>query len=324
MLPPETGQADDVTRLSATPIPGFGRHRLARCANSAPAILVASRDQLHCNYAAPVVLEHLAIQYDTECRILQPTGMSERGIFTLITCVDPDPQLRSYFLRIAGVVIEAVGDNPSRLEISRTMDALIDLFRALAVPPRKSVQGLWAELFVIARSREPERLARAWHATPGDTFDFAEGGERVEVKSAAGPLRAHHFSLAQLRSIPATQVLIVSMFVARVGAGESVQDLLAALRARLDGNPQTILRLESIVAATLGNTLRRALGETFDRQLAESSRAFYRAGDVPSIADPFDPRVSDIHFVADLTSVLGIELTEIPSDGLRAAVRETQ
>lgn len=314
------GPEDDRTRLTAIPIPSFERHRLARTSDGAPAILIASRDREHRNYAAPVVLEHLTIQYDADCRIIQPDGAAERGDFTLIGCVDPDPQLREYFLRVAGVVIEAVGVNPSRLEISRTMEALIDLFRALAAPARKSVQGLWAELYLIARSRHPERLARAWHGTVGDTFDFSDGAQRIEVKSATGPARAHHFSLGQLAPPPPARAVIASMFVARAGAGESVQDLLRVLHRRLSDYPQILLRLEAVVAATLGNTIRRALTEAFDRELAEASLAFYRATDVPTISRQVDPRVSDIRFVADLTSVLALAPTEIGPEGLFGAL----
>lgn len=310
------GSAADRTRLTAVPIPGFERHRLARTSDGDPAILVASRDREHRNYAAPVVLEHLTIQYDTDCRIVQPGGAAEHGVFTLIGCVDPDPHLREHFLRVGGVVIEAVGAEPSRLEIARTMEGLIDLFRALAAPARKSVQGLWAELFLMARSRYPERLANAWHVTPGDTFDFSEGTERIEVKSATGPVRSHHFSLAQL-SLPSPAVaVVVSIFVARAGAGESVRDLLKVLHRRLTGYPQLLLRVETVVAATLGNTIQRALTETFDRQLAEASLTLYRADDIPTISGQIDPRVSDVRFVSDLASVPVVTSTDLGSGAL--------
>lgn len=315
-----SGSDDDRTRLTAVPIPEFERHRVGRTSDGRPSILLASRDWEHPNYAAPIVLEHLTIQYDTDCRIVQPDGAAENGVFTLITCVDPDPQLREYFLRVGGVVIEALGADPSRLEIARTMEGLIDLFRALAAPAKKSVQGLWAELFLMARSRYPERLANAWHVTPMDTFDFSAGAERIEVKSATGPLRAHHFSLAQL-SLPSPAVgVIASMFVARAGAGESVQDLLRVLHHRLGDFPQLLLRLETVVADTLGNTIRRALTETFDRQLAEGSLTLYRASDIPTISGRIDSRVTDIRFIANLTDVPSVSSSDVGYGGLSEAL----
>ena len=93
------------------------------------------------------------------------------------------------------------------------MDRLIELFRAMTTPSRKSVQGLWAELFLIAQSRQPTILVDAWHMLPEDRYDFAMDDQRIEVKSFSGSLRQHHFSLEQLQPPEGVKTLIASMLV---------------------------------------------------------------------------------------------------------------
>src|SRR4029078_3598315 len=98
---------------------------------------------------------------------------------------------------------------------SDAIATIVELFRSLQAPPRKSVQGLWSELFLIAEARHPTLLLRAWHATPGDRYDFNLGTARLEVKSVAGAVRHHHFSLAQLSPTGGTTALVASLFIER-------------------------------------------------------------------------------------------------------------
>ena len=105
------------------------------------------------------------------------------------------------------------------------MSRLIELFRAMSEPPRKSVQGLWAELFVISRSHHPSILIDAWHTMIEDQYDFAMGNQRIEIKSFSGDVRNHHFSLEQLHPPTGVIALVGSILVARSQAGESLHDL---------------------------------------------------------------------------------------------------
>lgn len=72
------------------------------------------------------------------------------------------------------------------------MNQLIELFRAIAKPARKSLQGLWAELFLISQACQPAILVDAWHTAPEDSYDFAVDNQRIEVKSFSGQICQHH------------------------------------------------------------------------------------------------------------------------------------
>src|SRR5262249_52413336 len=108
---------------------------------------------------------------------------------------------------------------PSRHHISTAIDRLVDLFRKIAATPRKTIAGLWAELFVIARAQDPETLLSFWHVEPDDRFDFSQGKDRIEVKAAQGRHRSHHFSLEQLRPGGGVRVVISSLLVERLQGG---------------------------------------------------------------------------------------------------------
>jgi hypothetical protein len=211
-----------------------------------------------------------------------------------------DTILQDHFLLVAGTLIAASPSPPHPGSIGSAVETMAELFRALQAPPRESVQGLWAEVLLIAESPRSADLVTAWHVATDDRFDFSSRMARVEVKSASGGERVHHFSLDQLRPPAGVRALIASVLVERAGGGTSVEDLLAELRATLAPSPELMLKAESIVTATLGSTFRAAIGERFDREAARGSLAYFRAEDVPSLqeAPPFG--VTDVRFRSDL------------------------
>jgi hypothetical protein len=303
-------------RLSASRIKGYERHRLARGRDSAPTLLIAARDHQYQSAAAPIVLEHITVQYDLNCRIRHTDGKEEDAPFTVIMCTNEDHALRTYFLRVGAVLLAAVGTSPSRQTIGTAVEALVELFRSLTVPPRKTVQGLWAELLLIDRSRAPDSVAAAWHCDAVDRFDFAAGEQRIEVKSSAVRARRHHFSLDQLRPVPNLVVRIASLFVERSGGGLTLRALLESVRDRLAPKPDLALRLERTAAATLGTAFRRALDDAFDAQVALDSLKFFDPTDVPAVLGTIPPGVSHVHFQSDLSETTAIDLSDWGRDSL--------
>jgi hypothetical protein len=190
--------------------------------------------------------------------------------------------------------------------VGEAISWLVELFRGLILPPQNTVQGLWAETLLIAESAEPWTLIDAWHVRDSDRFDFNLGSARLEVKSAGGGVRQHHFSLAQLAALENVSVIVCSVFVERAGGGTSLEDLLTRLRARLSGHSEALMRLEMVVSSTLGSSLLHGLRERFDLELAMSTLSYFDSRDVPSIAGELPNSISDVRFRVDLTSVPSI------------------
>ena len=92
----------------------------------------------------------------------------------------------------------------------------------MSQPTKKALQGLWAELLVIERSKSPAYLLQSWHVSPNDKFDFNDGIDKIEVKSTRNVRRIHTFSLEQLHPNVNANLLIASVFVIETGHGRTI------------------------------------------------------------------------------------------------------
>lgn len=303
------------SHILACPIPSFESHRLARDVQGSPLILLAVPTVRVRTRPVPIKLEHLSVQHDTKCRISGTDGVIEEGHFTVVACLEADEVLQSYFLRIMGTLIVSLGATPAQSDVTRAVYRLVELFRVLASAPTKSIQGLWAELFVIARASDAAMLVEAWHITPEDRYDFNQGSQRVEVKSGAGRTRAHQFSLEQLNPPMGTTVLISSLFVEKAGAGTSLAELLDQVRHRIGNNLDLLMQVDKVVGMTLGSSWRHAMDERFDYELARHSLAFYDTVAIPSIHPKISPEISNVSFTSDLSTSKPIDLTQYRSAG---------
>lgn len=225
-LAPPIVAPGNVAHFSARPVPGCEAHRIGKDPGGNPCLLLYVGGGVGQAVPPPIVLSHLAVQHDVLCRISRPPQPPEESTFTLIRCLSGDAALVAKFLDVMEVVIRTVGRAPTADRVRHAVEELAELFRSLDRPPRKSVQGVWAELFLIARAEDPGRLAAAWHRIPGEAFDFSEGGDRVEVKAASGGTRQHYFALTQVHPPHGVRVLVASLFVEALSGGTPVKGLL--------------------------------------------------------------------------------------------------
>lgn len=296
-------------RFSALPIPGMARHRLAKGSNGEPALLLSTRDDGLERSPPAIQLEHLAVQHNVRCRLYTPKGEALEAPFTVIRFTGGDAELKGYFLRVLSPILITLGSFPDRNAIYQAVEALVVLFRAVSQPPRKSVQGLWAELLLIACAANPARLVEAWHATPEDRYDFSEGPDRIEVKSASTRSRRHRYSLSQLRPVEGTQVVVASVLVESAGAGISLAEMIERVRRTLGSTPHLSLTVDRVVSSTLGSNLGRGLEMRFDWELAVETLAFYDARSVPSIPCELPSTVSDVRLVVDMEGLAPLVLS---------------
>lgn len=302
-------------RFSAHIIPGFENHRLAKDQDGSPVLLIGTSNIPGVRFFTPIRLEHLHITHSVECNITNQDGEQESTEFSVIRCVGDDKALRKYFLRIIEGILLILGSTPSQEDVSRAIGNLVELFRVMAEPSRKAVQGFWAELFLIAEARDSIRLIRAWHTQPEDVYDFNEGYQRIEVKSVSGRERHHHFSLAQLQPPAGANVVVVSVLMERSGNGTALSELIEEIRLKLTSERELLMRFDQIVAATLGETWKRAFTARFDRELARSSLRFYPASEIPSPEIRLPESVYDVHFRSSLANAKSMSRQEIRTIG---------
>jgi putative PD-(D/E)XK family protein DUF4420 len=310
--------------LAAAPIPGADTHRVAKDASGAPCLLIRQRAQT--SRQAPIRLENLSASFDVPCTVRQADGKVEQDTFTIVRCSNHNPGLFPHFLKVISPMIAALGAAPTAAAVRRSIFGLVELFQALSSPGKKTIQGLWAELLIIRLAGDPAAMVAAWHRAAYEHFDFADGPQRIEVKSNSNRRREHHFSLEQLTPAGGSWILIASMFVERSGGGVSLQTLLDETRALLAADAVLISRFDAVVYAALGSSWSDAMDESFDLQLASASISFYQASAVPKPANPRIDAVFDVRFRSDLGAVPSLSLAELNALGglARSAVPRTQ
>ena len=305
---------DDEDRFSTILIPDYEPHRLGKDAQNRPLLLISTFNVGNQSQPPPIVLEHLKVQHNLNCRVSCPDGMFEEGLFTIVHCTGEDATLQDYFLKVASTIVITLKNQPTQPDVAHAMKQLIELFRALAKPSRKSVQGLWAELFLISQSRQLAILVDAWHTVVEDRYDFAMDDQRIEVKSFSGDSRLHHFSLEQLHPPAGIKILVASVSVGNSQAGVSIGDLREKIQNRLGSDLDLLLHVDRVIALTLGDAWQQASDARFDERLAEESLAFYETSVIPSVNPNVPSGVSGVHFRSDLTECPTTQISHYPED----------
>lgn len=300
-------------RFTAAVVPGYERYRIGRDWNGFPALLISTGGAEMISHPPPLRLERLDVQHNAPCRVHVAGASPTTEHLTVVRCTAAD--LAPYFLRIAASMIVVLGTNPSPSEISDTIDRLVQLFQAVNRPAKGYAQGLWAELLLIAEAIDPRTVVEAWRAEPTDRFDFSLGNQRVEVKSASGYQRKHHFSLEQLRPPANVEVLIASVFVERAGGGPSLRDMMDRVQASVGGAGELPLRVEHVVATTLGSSFQSGLQESFDLEHARATLRFFLAEDVPSVGTVLSPAVTAVQFISELSELTALEPSDYSARG---------
>jgi hypothetical protein len=284
-----------------------GEHWMARDCHGYPCLIVAAPTE----EGGETRLEHLRIQISVPCEI-QASDNTVRATLTVLRCTSSIEEHQRLFVSLIDPIIDAIGQPPTSEKLRSVIQQLVAMFSSLSQPARTTVQGLWGELLVVANSRDPSRMLKAWHATTGDDFDFSEGTWRLEVKTSSAQVREHTFRLNQLRAATGTAIRIASLIVRPAGAGAAIATLVGEIETALHNEPILRLKLHRLTVDTLGAEWKDAADCRFDRELAENSLGFYCAESVPQILGELPAGVSHVSFVSNLVSA---PLAPSPAEG---------
>lgn len=264
-----------------------------------------------------IIREILSVEYNVSCKLIDDDGNEQEDTFSIITLRSLDSPLQSYFVEIFTMMLHKLQSVPSNRELSVEVESLIAIFDALSSPPKRKIQGLWAELLVIEQSTQPETLINAWHSSPSEKYDFTMGKDKIEVKSTSSEKRIHKFALDQLNPSPNSNLLIASTVVRESGPaaeGISVKGLYNKIRERVNA-VDCQLRLFTIIAETIGNDIAKLESIYYDYTTAVDFLEFYDYHEVPSIPKEIvPPLVSEVHFSSNLTALMDVRKEESPFD----------
>jgi len=286
---------------SAVAIKGFENHRIAKDFKENPCILISVAQKKQSFKITRQKLYNLSITHNLTCEIHNDLNREEHN-FSVIRYSGNDEDLKRYFLKACEILVPSLGNSPDNKLITHTVNKFIELFRVLEEPPKKTLQGLWSELFLIHQASNPKKLVKAWHTIPEENYDFSLEKIRIEVKSSSTRNRTHHFSLKQLAAPSKCELFVVSLFVEIFAGGKSVEDLLSEIIERLDKGSELIEKLNFVTYSTLGGSIDKIKNVYYDYQLAKESLKIYNADDIPKI-ESIPKNVSDVRFKSSIDSI---------------------
>ncbi|HET8984857.1 MAG TPA: PD-(D/E)XK motif protein, partial [Trueperaceae bacterium] len=288
----------DVGTFRVHPIPGAREHYVGRSATGQPCVLLgSSAGRLH----APVRLAAIEVRFCVACRINPLDGDAREEVLTVVTCTSEEAQVQGYFLHVCETIVRILGPALSQASVVNVVQRLIDLFQRLTRQSSRSVFGLIGELQILACSRDAPMAARAWRSEDAERFDFAIGDARLDVKASGERVRIHFLSAEQCRPPPGTIGILASLFVESSGGGMSLQELVREVERRLASHGDLVLKVEEVVAETLGEALPTALGMRFAERLARASLQLYDLAVVPAVRDGIPAEVTQVRFRSDLS-----------------------
>lgn len=291
-LPEEGGQ------YHVKPIPGFEKHYFGWTHSGSPCLLLSAKDS---SLKAPVRLAAIEVSFAVPCTISISGAEDRTETLTAITCTATDHLVQSYFAHVCETILHIVGPSPDLDHVVDAVQRLVDLFQKLSAPARRSVVGLFGELYAIYAAHSPSAAVAAWRSTVDDRFDFSVENVRLEVKASSTRQRAHDFSLEQCVPPPKTAGVLISIFVEASGGGTSLLDLTERIEELLGDNPQLLLKFQETVAEGLGSNASAALSMRFDESLAKSSLRIYELDSIPAVRAEIPTEVSQVRFRSDLS-----------------------
>ena len=297
--------------FNAVAIPEFPDFRIATDFEGNAVLLLSVTKRIKDISLKNFRLKYLQLEQNIVCKISE-NGTSKLQTFTVITFRSADRNLQEYFLRIAETLVKTIGTNPTQQQVVDSLKKFVEVFKSLTDTPTNTVNGLWAELFLIDNAKNPQTLLNYWHNIPEERFDFNAGTERIEVKSSSTFERKHIFSSHQLNPPTVTQVLIASIFVKQNNSGINIQQLIESISEKIANDYELTEKLNSIVCKTLGSSLEHSLGIKFDYEIAIQSLRFYKHQDISKIELVHIPtEVSEVRYKSDLTEIKHIDINKL-------------
>lgn len=281
------------------------KHKLGKSEEGFPKFFVTSKDISNQNIRN-IMAELLSVEYNVDCSLVDNEGNKTDAMFSIITLRSDDESLQQLFIEVFTLMLVTLPEIPNNYELSLKIEGLLSIFSALKKKPIHKIQGLWAEMLIIERSKQTDVLAKAWHNAPGAKYDFTMGCDKIEVKSTSSEDRIHKFALDQLNPSESSNLLIASVIVRESAEDEnglSIINLYDRICKKIS-DVNIRMHVYTVMVNTLGNEYEKAASVFFDYSQGKDSISYYDYRDVPHIEKKLiPPFVSSVKFNSDLSHV---------------------
>lgn len=261
-----------------------------------------------------IKLKLFSVLFNRQCSISNINEeVSSTKYYSLIQLNSTNIEFVRYFLEVIYLILCKIDKVPNNATLKNEIIKVVKLFTTPTTISKDTVKGLWAELFVIDQSSDPNYLIKAWHSSLEDKYDFNDGIDKIEVKSTSGSKREHTFSIEQLTPNENSNLLVASVFVIQSGMGKNVFNLLDDIQARIT-DIESQIKIKEQVLQTIGPHIDEVTNLYFDYPYACQLYGLFDYKDVPSIdATSIPPQVSSVHFRSDLSAIDSADLNTYDS-----------
>lgn len=303
-LSPSNGESDEFT--VDTIIDGRP-HKIGISSDGHVMIFVECSDE---KVTSNIKLKMFNVTFNRLCKLNNCDNTEEKK-YGIITLLSNSSDIQKYFLDVMCIVIKKLPVLPKVEQLKREVSKIISLFTSMPQISKEAVKGLWAELFVIERSKNPLYLLKSWHVSTDDKYDFNDGIDKIEVKATNNDERIHHFAIEQLHPNKDSQLLVASLIVVNSGLGTGIFDLVDSITSRVT-DTDALLKLNEEVLQTIGSHIDEAKELRYDYALAKDNLNFYNYKDIPTIAMQDVPMgVSSVHFASCLKGLDAVKLNKM-------------
>jgi hypothetical protein len=297
-------------------IPNRLEHKIGISKEGLPMFFIAT------NYsektAMDINLKLIQVGYQKNCELINESGDISEGVYTIVSLKTNSEDMIKYFVNTVYYLISQLDPNPSFTEIKTELNNLVNLFRSLTKPPKKTIQGLWTELLFIEQGKNLEYLINSWHQAKNDRYDFNDGIDKIEIKSTSKNERIHRFSLNQLEEVKNVHVIIGSTYTIETGIGLCANDLIESINGKVE-DASTMLKIYDIISETMGVDFERIYDVYFDYNFALNSIQYFDVQDIPKIGrEVISPLITNIKYDCNLSHVVPLKTEEISSQLLKA------
>lgn len=283
-------------------IPNYKTHRIGISDEGTPVFFIKHPKNSVVNNNN-IDLALIRVLFNQRIKSIDEENKYEEDIFTVVFLKTNDNDFIVYFIDVMSIVIEKIGDLPDSQLLENEIKKLVELFYRFSEPPRKTIQGLWAELFIIEQSRNPEYLIQSWHSGIEDTYDFNDGIDKFEVKSVSNNKRVHSFSMLQLSPNEGSELFVASVFVVNSGNGKTIIDIKKSIESKIS-SLDTKFKLNEIISKTIGADFNKVSDIYFDYQSAIDSYKLFYYKNIPCIEKQYIPsELCNVRFECDITNI---------------------
>lgn len=224
----------------------------------------------------------------------------KKDYFNTVTCTRDEEVLKDFFFNFFDAFFQREKNITGRM-LEEELKNISQLFSHRNKKGRKTMMGLWSELFIINQVHNTEVWVEKWHENSRSTFDYTFSNVGVDAKSFQTNQREHYFKIEQLNNQSVEQCLVLSLALSEDELGQNIIELFDEIKDKVNSKI-LIDKISQQVFKGAGDKIDDA--KRYNVSIAKKSLCILKSDDIPKIKTQNVPEgVTDVKFKSDCSSV---------------------